>query len=228
MSDNFAEIESIVGYKFKDRGLLEVAMTHRSYIHECPIERVSYERLEFLGDAILEFVVSKELFKKYPEKSEGELTKLRASLVCEYTLSQIVKLLGLGEYIFLGQGENNSGGRNRSSILCDIFESILGAIYLDGGMNAATRYVKKHLLSDSDIVKESAFFDAKTSLQEYAQALGHRVTYKIIKETGPAHNKTYFAACFIDDKEYGRGEAGSKKLAEQIAAHRTLTQLGES
>ena len=144
MSDNFAEIESIVGYKFKDRGLLEVAMTHRSYIHECQIERVSYERLEFL-----EFVVSKELFKKYPEKSEGELTKLRASLVCEYTLSQIVKLLGLGEYIFLGQGENNSGGRNRSSILCDIFESILGAIYLDGGMNAATRYVKKHLLRSS-------------------------------------------------------------------------------
>ncbi len=228
MAIKYDEIEEIIGYKFKDRSHLDIALTHRSYIHECQIEKVSYERYEFLGDAILEFIVSKELFKKYPEKSEGELTKLRASLVCEYTLSQIVKLLGLGEYICLGQGEKNSGGMNRSSILCDIFESILGAIYLDGGLNSATRYVKRHLLSDSDVVRESAFFDAKTSLQEFVQAQGHRASYKIIKETGPAHNKTYYAACYIDDKEYGRGEAGSKKLAEQIAAHRTLTQLGES
>ncbi len=228
MTDRFDEVEAIIGYKFKNKDHLMIALTHRSYIHECQLDRVSYERYEYLGDAILEFIVSRELFKKYPEKTEGELTKLRASLVCEYTLSQIVKLLGLGDYIFLGQGEDKSGGRMRSSILCDIFESILGAIYLDGGLNPAGRYVKRHLLSDSEVVKESAFFDAKTSLQEYIQAKGQKVSYKIVNETGPAHNKTYTAVCFIDKTEYECGEAGSKKLAEQIAAHKTMIKLGVS
>ena len=134
---DYSELEEILGYKFKDRSLLDTAFTHKSFANESTEKAYSYERFEFLGDAILEFVTSKELFLEYPEKTEGELTKLRASLVCEYTLSQITKNLGFGDYLYLSHGEEITGGKNRPSILCDLFESVLGAIYLDGGLDEA-------------------------------------------------------------------------------------------
>ena len=148
MSKDYSELEEILGYHFKDKKHIDTAFIHKSYANEMHMENSSYERYEFLGDAILEYITSKELFLKYPEKSEGELTKLRASLVCEYTLSQITKELGFGKYLYLSHGEELTGGMNRPSILCDLFESVLGAIFLDGGMEEAEKYVNKFLLND--------------------------------------------------------------------------------
>ena len=140
-TQDYSELEEKLGYHFKDRSYLDMAFTHKSFTNEYRNKDVTtYERLEFLGDSLLEFVSSKILYDKYPEKSEGELTRLRASLVCEYTLSQISEALGYGKYLYLSRGENSTGGRERSSILCDLFESVLGAIYLDGGLKPASEY----------------------------------------------------------------------------------------
>ena len=228
MSVDLKNAEKLIGYTFNDIKHLDIALTHKSYCNECMLDKPSYERYEFLGDAILEFISSEELFKKSPQMSEGELTKLRASLVCEYTLSQITKELGLGEYIKLSRGEILTGGRDRNSILCDIFESILGAIYLDGGLEPAKDYVRRLLLNDEVMNEKATFYDAKSRLQEYIQAEGGHVEYKIVSERGPQHNKTYVAAVFVNNKEMHHGEGATKKLAEQIAAHKTLKELGVS
>ena len=182
MNRDYSELEEILGYHFKDIKHLDTAFVHKSYANETHQEMSSYERYEFLGDAILEYVTSKELFLKYPEKTEGELTKLRASLVCEYTLSQITKQLGFGKYLYLSHGEELTGGMNRPSILCDLFESVLGAIFLDGGMEEAEKYVNNFLLND--IENKSTFFDAKSTLQEYAQAEGLKLDYKLVSMHG--------------------------------------------
>ncbi|MBO4863039.1 MAG: ribonuclease III [Eubacterium sp.] len=221
---DYSELEEILGYKFKDRSLLDTAFTHKSYSNESSTEVASYERFEFLGDAILQFVTSKELFLEYPEKTEGELTKLRASLVCEYTLSQITKALGFGDYLFLSHGEDIMGGKDRPSILCDLFESVLGAIYLDGGMDEAERYIKKFLLSD--IESKSTFYDAKSILQEYAQGKGMKLDYRLISTTGPEHNRVYRVVARLDGVEYEEGTGPTKKMAEQVAAHETINRLG--
>ena len=184
---------------------------------------MSYERYEYLGDAILQFVSSKELFLQYPDKTEGELTKLRASLVCEYTLSQITKEYGFGQYLFLSHGEELTGGMNRPSILCDLFESVLGAIYLDGGLEEAEKYIKKFLLTD--IEHRSKFYDAKSILQEYVQGIGQKLEYKLLSTQGPEHNRIYNVVALIDGEKYEEGSGPTKKMAEQVAAHNTIKKI---
>ncbi|MCR4845798.1 MAG: ribonuclease III [Eubacterium sp.] len=220
---DYKDLEKILEYRFKDRGHLDTAFTHKSYANECKEDIISYERYEFLGDAILEFVVSKELFKEYPEKTEGELTKLRASLVCEYTLSQITKEYDFGKYLYLSHGEELTGGMNRPSILCDLFESVLGAIYLDGGLEEAEKYIKKFLLTD--IEHKSIFYDAKTILQEYVQSEGGKLEYKLISSEGPEHNRTYTVVAYVNGTRYEEGTGQTKKMAEQVAAHKTIIKL---
>ena len=223
MKNDYTAFEEVLGYHFKDKSHLDTAFTHKSYANEHGGDEVSYERYEFLGDAILQFVASKELFLKYPEKSEGELTKLRASLVCEYTLSQITRDYGFGEYLYLSHGEELTGGKNRTSILCDLFESVLGAIYLDGGIEEAEKYIDKFLFTD--IEHRSTFYDAKSILQEYAQSRGAKVEYILVSATGPEHNKLYEYAASIDGKQYEVGVGHTKKMAEQVAAHKTILAL---
>ena len=221
---DFEAAEKEIGYSFHDRKHLIRAFTHKSYSNENPkAGRDSYERYEFLGDAILEYLCSKELFERYPKKTEGELTKMRASLVCEYTLSQITRELGFGQFLSLSHGEELTGGRNRSSILCDLFESVLGAVYLDGGMPPAESYVNRLLMKD--IESRSVFYDAKSRLQEYTQAREIRLTYRLLDATGPEHNRTYHVACMLGNRQAGEGYGASKKMAEQIAAHETLKNL---
>ena len=221
--NDYKDFQKLIQYKFKNIRHLETAFTHTSYVNELRSKKESYERYEFLGDAILEFIVSKWLFSEYPDKSEGELTKLRASLVCEYTLSQITKEYDFGKYLYLSKGEKMNGGMNRPSILCDLFESVLGAIYLDGGLEPAEKYVEKYLLTD--IEHKSTFYDAKTILQEYAQSKGLKLDYKLLSTTGPAHNMTYTAAALINGETKEQGTGQSKKMAEQVAAHKTLAML---
>lgn len=226
---DYSSLYDSIGYSFTDRTYLDTAFTHKSYINEYKARNLqSYERLEFLGDSILEFISSRELYKRYPEKTEGELTRLRASLVCEYTLSQITRALGYGDYLYLSRGEDITGGRNRSSILCDLFESVLGAIYLDGGLIPAEAYVLKHLLTDID--KKTLFHDSKSILQEYSQKKGINLYYKEISVSGPDHCRIYTVQAMMgapgSEAEYETGEDGTKKGAEQIAAHKTLLKLG--
>lgn len=223
MSKDYSELEEVLGYKFKDISHLDTAFTHKSYANESHSDVVSYERYEFLGDAILQFVTSKHLFLEYPEKTEGELTKLRASLVCEYTLSQITKNLGFGKYLYLSHGEEMTGGMNRPSILCDLFESVLGAIFLDGGIEEAEKYIEKFLLTD--IESKSTFYDAKSILQEYAQGNGLKLEYKLISMHGPEHNRIYNVMAVLNGKEYESGSGPTKKMAEQVAAHKTIIEL---
>lgn len=226
---NFDEkaIEKNIQYVFKDKALLRQALSHSSFINEMKRKGMeSYERLEFLGDAVLELVTSQFLFEEYKELPEGKLTRLRASIVCEYTLSSVSEMLHLGEYVLLSKGEELTGGRNRNSILCDLFESVLGAIYLDGGMDAAKKYVHTFLLTD--IEHKSLFYDAKTILQEMVQKDGKGVvTYEVIDEKGPDHNKSFVTEVYIDGERLASGEGTSKKNAEQLAAYRAILKLKE-
>ena len=205
---DYKDLEKILEYRFKDRGHLDTAFTHKSYANECKEDIISYERYEFLGDAILEFVVSKELFKEYPEKTE---------------LSQITKEYDFGKYLYLSHGEELTGGMNRPSILCDLFESVLGAIYLDGGLEEAEKYIKKFLLTD--IEHKSIFYDAKTILQEYVQSEGGKLEYKLISSEGPEHNRTYTVVAYVNGTRYEEGTGQTKKMAEQVAAHKTIIKL---
>lgn len=225
MDRDYSELEKIINYRFKDKSKLDVAFTHKSYTNEkmCKF-RESYERYEYLGDAILEFLVSRYLFEEYPEKSEGDLTKIRASLVCEFTLSKIARELRLGSYGYFSKGELHTGGNNRDSILCDMFESLLGAIYLDGGLEPADRYVREFLLTD--IEHKQLFYDAKTKIQEYAQKNNINLRYELIEETGPEHYKEYHVMLYLDDISC-KGVGHSKKSAEQMAAFNTLKILGK-
>ena len=221
---SLAEVEKIIGYVFKDRSHLRTALTHKSYVNEKLVGHAeSYEKYEFLGDAILEYISSEFLFEEYKELSEGELTKLRASLVCEFTLSKIVRALKLGQYVLFSKGEKNTGGADRDSILCDIFESILGAVYLDGGIEPARVYVKTHLLTD--IENKRRFHDSKTMIQEYAQSKGLDISYVTVGESGPDHMKTFEVELKLGGETVGRGRGGSKKNAEQEAAYEALNMI---
>ncbi len=222
--NDYGELEKKIGYKFKDINLLITAMTHTSYANELRVNKTeSYERLEFLGDAILEYIVSEYLFLKKKEYEEGRLTKLRASLVCEFTLSQVSESLGYGEYVRLSKGEAQTGGRTRKSILCDLFESVLGAMYLDGGMDPAKKFVHEFLLDD--VETKSLFYDAKSTLQEFCQKHGKVLKYKLIEEKGPEHSKIFISDAIIDGHATARGEGSNRKNSEQMAAYKTLLQL---
>ena len=222
--DRLDDLQRLIGYRFNNAALLKTAMTHSSYANAGKIKQNSNERLEFLGDAVLELLSSEYLFEHYPHHPEGELTKMRASLVSEVPLAQVAKKLQLGESILLGKGEESSGGRERPSITSDAVEALLGAIYLDGGMEEARRFVCKWIMVDMD--EKFLFHDSKTVLQEIVQKykLGD-LHYVITGETGPDHDKTYEADCMIDQEVVGSGCGKTKKEAQQKAAFMAIRKL---
>ena len=219
------ELENRIGYSFKDKNLLLLAMTHSSYANEQKgKKKENNERLEFLGDAVLEVTISDYLFKQYKNYDEGKLTKLRSSLVCEYTLAICARDVCLGQFLLLSKGEDMTGGRERDSILSDAFEALIGAIYLDGGMEHAAAFIHKNLLKD--VEDKTLFYDAKTILQEMVQSGGKgSLKYVLVKETGPDHNKEFTIETRIGEKVYATGVGKTKKGAEQIAAYQTILQL---
>ena len=186
--------------------------------------RDNNERLEFLGDAVLEITVSDYLFRNYPDYDEGRMTKTRSSMVCEFTLASCARDICLGDYLLLSHGEDSTGGRERDSILSDAFEALIGAIYVDGGMEMASKFIYGYLLDG--IGDRTLFYDAKTILQEMVQAseLGS-LRYQIIAESGPDHNKEFTVETYIGDRAYAQGNGRTKKSAEQMAAYRTLLLL---
>lgn len=221
------ELEAVINYRFQDKSLLVKALTHSSYANEMHMGKLhDNERLEFLGDAVLEIVTSRFLYLNYPDYTEGDLTKLRASLVCEPTLAYCTKEIDLGKYIMLAHGEEKCGGRERKSILSDAFEAVIGAIYLDGGMDEATGFIEKYVLTD--IEHKTLFHDCKTNLQEVIQAKRDgNVEYKLISEEGPAHDKVFESVVMYHDKILGKGSGHSKKGAEQEAAYQALLNIRE-
>ena len=224
---NLSSLEEGLDYTFKDKSLLKLALTHSSYSNELKLNKYgNYERLEFLGDAVLELTTSKFFYLEYPEKNEGELTRIRSSLVCEMALAFCARQIELQKYILLGKGEEVTGGRNRDSIISDVFEAVLGAIYLDGGFDEADRFVKQHVLTDME--NKQLFYDAKTILQEHVQKTGQILRYELVSETGPDHDKLFEVAAFINDKQCSKGKGKSKKSAEQQAAYAVLKKLKES
>jgi ribonuclease III len=220
-NQNLGDLEEALGYSFQNRALLLLALTHSSYANEHRKEGLHHnERMEFLGDAVLELTSSEFLFKKYPEMKEGDLSKLRASIVCEPTLALCAHDINLMPYIRLGKGEDKGGGRYRDSIVSDALESVIAAIYLDGGFEAARKFVTAHILND--IEEKKLFVDSKSHLQEIVQAEGSSCVYELIDEQGPDHNKVFTVAVIIDGKEVAQGEGHTKKRAEQLAAFNAL------
>lgn len=219
---NIELLEERIGYCFKDKLLLKQAITHSSYTNEQKINKYGhYERLEFLGDAVLELVSSEFLFNEHKEMPEGELTKMRASMVCEPSLAFCAKDLELGEFMLLGKGEESTGGRKRDSITSDAMEAVIGALYLDGGMDAAKAFIYRFVLSDLE--DKQLFYDSKTHLQELVQGrLKKDVHYVLIEESGPEHDKVFEVAAQMDDEMIGRGSGRTKKAAEQQAAYKAL------
>lgn len=213
-----------IGYRFQDASLLLHALTHSSYANEkhMPKEK-NNQRLEFLGDAVLELVSSAYIYKNNPEMPEGQMTRLRASLVCEPTLAACAREISLEDYILLGKGEGREGINYKDSVLSDTFEAIIGAIYLDGGFEPARRFIVTHLLTDFE--NRQLFHDSKTLLQEYTSKQGLALRYDLLEERGPEHQKSFVLAACISDQEYGRGEGHSKKQAEQIAAYNALLKI---
>ena len=219
------EIEHRIGYTFHNPALLEKALTHSSYSNEHRLGKLNNnERLEFLGDAVLEVVSSEFLYKKYPERPEGELTKQRASMVCEQTLALCARDLELGSYLLLGRGEDMTGGRERASVTSDAMEAMIGAIYLDGGFANAKEYIDRFILND--IENKQLFFDSKTILQEMVQGeMECEPVYELTGEEGPNHNKKFTVQVLIREQVYGTGSGRTKKAAEQEAAYAALLKL---
>lgn len=219
------DFEKISNYTFQNPKKLKQALTHSSYANEKRMSKLNNnERLEFLGDAVLELVTSHHLFSKYPKLPEGELTKMRASIVCEATLSDCAKEIGLGQFIFLGKGEELSGGRERNSVLSDALEAVIGAIYLDGGLTQAEAFIKNFILTD--IENKQLFYDSKTVLQEMIQQTSQvPLKYILLDEKGPDHNKLFIVEVHFEDKILGKGKGRSKKTAEQEAAYNAILKL---
>lgn len=219
------KLEQKIGYQFRKKELLERAITHSSYANEQRLGRLCCnERLEFLGDAVLELVSSEYLFEHFPQMPEGELTRLRASLVCEPTLAFCASELELGSFLNLGRGEEMTGGRQRDSITSDALEAVIGAIYLDGGFASAKEFVLHHVLNDME--NKKLFFDSKTIFQEMVQGkIQGEISYRLIGEDGPDHNKTFTVEVWIDDSCLGKGNGRTKKAAEQMAAYHAICKL---
>ena len=221
------QFEKNIGYSFKNEKLLKQALTHSSYANEKHMKKFSdNERLEFLGDAVLEVVSSEFLFKNYPKKTEGELTKLRASIVCEPTLASCTETIHLGDFLYLGKGEDLTGGRKRKSILSDAMEAVIGAIYLDGGFASAKEFILKYILTD--IEDKQLFYDSKTILQEIVQGEHEQLSYVVLEESGPDHDKCFTIAVCIGEKQISVGVGHTKKAAEQEAAYKALRILNKS
>ncbi|MDE5582974.1 MAG: ribonuclease III [Ruminococcus sp.] len=224
--DKISRFEKIIGYKFKDKNLIIQALSHSSYANERKNPSGSNERLEFLGDSVLSIVVSDYLYKNL-DVAEGELTKLRASLVCEKSLHVFAQQINLGEFLYLGKGEENTGGRERPSILADAFEAVIASIYLDGGIEPASRHILRFMPDDVQHPKKSAFSDFKTVLQEIVQKNPEeKVEYVLIGEEGPDHNKRFVVEVRLNSQVIGRGRGRSKKEAEQLSAKEALELMG--
>ncbi len=221
------ELESIIGYKFKNKEHLELALMHSSYGNNKRWgDHVCNERIEFLGDAVLELLSSQYLYENYPNEPEGELTRIRASLVCEQSLAACSRTIRLGEFIYLGRGEEVSGGRERESIVSDALEALIGAIYLDGGFANAKEFVERFVLND--IENRQLFYDSKTILQELVQKyFKDRLEYVHVGERGPDHDKTFIVNIVFDGNVISEGEGRNKKRAEQEAAYKAIKVLKE-
>lgn len=226
--EHIARAEEYLGITFDNKDLLKKALTHSSFAYEAGIgERNIYERLEFLGDAVLNFVITDFIFHRFPKLNEGDLAKIRANLVNSQALAALAQQISLGECIFLGKGAELAGGRERTSILGDCFEAVLGAIYLDKGSQSAKEFILKKF---RDLILQVAsaerFSDDKTALQEYVVArFGVMPDYKIVKEEGPVHKRIFYAEVLISRKIWGKGKGYSKKKAELAAAKEALTRI---
>ena len=225
--------EKRIGYTYNNLSILVEALTHSSYANEVNAsgkreKKLPYnERMEFLGDSILSLIVSDHLFRKYPDIPEGELTKVRAALVCEKALHTFAERISLGEYIFVGKGEEKAGGRTKSSILADAFEALIASIYLDGSLAKATEFVMKFIPDTFEKCKNISFHDYKTFLQEVMQKNPEEeIKYEVIEERGPAHNRDFVVEVSINTNVIGRGTAKTKKEAEQLAAREALKLMG--
>lgn len=219
------ETQEIIGYQFENVNLLKQALTHSSFANEQKINKLkNYERLEFLGDAVLELISSDFLFKENPGMPEGQLTKLRASMVCEPALAYCARDIKLQNYILLGKGEEATGGRSRDSIVSDVMEAVIGAIYLDGGIDEAKKYIYRFILTDLE--NKILFLDSKTILQEEIQKKNSgTLRYELTGETGPDHDKQFSVEAYLDDKLIGAGVGRTKKAAEQQAAYEALLKI---
>ena len=224
---DFSAFEKVIGYTFKNKELLHEALSHSSYANEHKHGRNSNERLEFLGDSVLSIVVSEHLFSHFKHLPEGDLTKIRASLVCEKALYEFSHKIELGKYILLGKGEENSGGRERPSIIADAFEAVIAAIFLDGGMEAAREYVLGFIPENLDKNRSKALNDYKTVLQEIIQRNPEeKVEYVLKDQSGPDHNRVFVVQVMLNSNVIGTGEGRSKKQAEQMAAKEALELMG--
>ena len=226
--EKMKELESIINYIFRDKNLLLLALTHSSFANEKRNEGLeSNERLEFLGDAILNIVTSEHIYKNYPELPEGEMTKTRASIVCEGSLVKCANKISLGKFLLLGKGEESTGGRSRTSILSDAFEALIGGLYLDSGLPEAGKFISstmKELFSNFNGC--DVFTDYKTQFQEIIQKNSdQKISYTIIDEKGPDHDKLFIAQLSVGDKIYGTGKGKSKKEAEQNAAKEAISKM---
>lgn len=216
------QLETVIGYRFKDPGLLQMALTHTSYANESRVPVQHNERLEFLGDSVLQLVSADYLFHAYADRPEGDLTRIRASLVSEGALFQFAQEIGLGEYLRLGKGEERCGGRTRPSVVSDAFEALIAALYLDGGMDAASKFILPFITEG-----KHAEADYKTKLQEVVQQNPEeRLSYVVEQETGPDHDKHFVVAVHFNSNCIARGEGRSKKAAEQRAAREALKLMG--
>lgn len=221
------ELQAGILYRFNKEALLMQALTHSSYAHEKNLkDLMDNERLEFLGDAVLELVSSDFLYQTHPEMNEGKMTKLRASLVCEQSLADCARQIHLGSYLRLGNGEDLTGGRERDSILSDALEAVIGAMYLDGGFTSAKEFVLKYVLND--IEHKKLFYDSKTILQELIQNKYKKVLhYEPVSEEGPDHNKKFTVQAYMNDIPLMQGVGKTKKSAEQNAAYQSLLKFSE-
>lgn len=218
-------LEKKLGYRFRDRALLGEALNHSSYANEHRGGLGSNERLEFLGDSVLGFISAEYLFREHPDLPEGDLTRMRASLVCEQSLYEVARELELGSYLKLGRGEEAGGGRERQSILADATEAVFAAVYLDGGIQPVRELIVRVLLSQAPAAEERR--DYKTTLQEVVQRRsGQVLTYHMLSQSGPDHNKTFLFEVRLNDESVGCGEGHSKKEAEQAAARDALEKMG--
>ena len=220
------DLEEAIGYRFKNITLLQNALTHSSYANEQWHDSLkSNERLEFLGDSILGMVVAQHLYRTFPDRLEGDLTRMRADMVCENSLARIARQVNLGNYLLLGKGEEQGGGRNRPSILADATEAVLAACFLDGGMEAAEAFIHRFVLCNVPVSK-MANQDYKTAFQELVQQKkDQQITYILVGETGPDHDKQFAVEVSLNGSIVGTGTGSSKKRAEQAAAHAAIEKL---
>ena len=220
------DLETAIGYRFRNIQLLQNALTHSSYANErWHNSLLSNERLEFLGDSVLGMLVAEYLYKNFPDRPEGELTRMRADMVCEHTLAEVANKIGLGSHLMLGHGEERLGGRSRESILADATESVIAACFLDGGLDAAAQFVQKYILVEVPVTRLNNM-DYKTTLQELVQQKKNQVlSYALVGQSGPDHDKQFDVAVSLNGSVVGTGSGRSKKRAEQMAAKAAMERL---